>query len=46
VRRELTVRRGADGRPAYDYRENGAPKPFDERAERWLADALSEGRAR
>ncbi|MFL5385399.1 MAG: M56 family metallopeptidase [Longimicrobiaceae bacterium] len=42
VRRELTVRRGADGRNVYDYRENGAPKPFDARARRWLARALNE----
>jgi len=46
IRRELTVRRGADGRPAYDYRENGASKPFDARAQRWLAEALRDGRGR
>ena len=41
MRRELTARRGADGRPAYDYRENGAPRPFDARVRGWLADALN-----
>jgi Zn-dependent protease with chaperone function len=46
VRRELTVSRGADGRPAYDYRENGAPKPFDARAARWLAQALDDAHGR
>ncbi len=40
VRRELTVRRGADGRPAYDYRENGVSRPYDARASRWLAETL------
>jgi beta-lactamase regulating signal transducer with metallopeptidase domain len=44
VRRELTVRRGADGQPAYDYRENGAPKPFDAAARRWLAQSLNDAR--
>lgn len=42
VRRELTVRRGADGLPAYDYRENGAPRPFDARVSRWFAEMLRE----
>jgi beta-lactamase regulating signal transducer with metallopeptidase domain len=46
TRREVTVRRGADGKPVYDYRENGAPKPFDARAARWLSRALDETRAR
>ncbi|SOD03299.1 BlaR1 peptidase M56 [bacterium JGI 053] len=46
VRRELTVRRGADGHPAYDYRENGAPRPFDAHAQRWLAQSLNEPRVR
>ncbi|HEV7588413.1 MAG TPA: M56 family metallopeptidase [Longimicrobium sp.] len=46
VRRELTVHRGADGQPAYDYRENGVPKPFDERARRWLAQSFSDARGR
>jgi beta-lactamase regulating signal transducer with metallopeptidase domain len=41
VRRELDVTRGADGRPAYAYRENGASHPFDDRARSWLAGALS-----
>jgi len=39
-RRELTVRRGPDGRPAYDYRENGAPRPYDADARRWTTRAL------
>ena len=46
VRRELTVRPGADGRPAYDYRENGVPKPFDAAAQRWLSQSLNDARAR
>jgi beta-lactamase regulating signal transducer with metallopeptidase domain len=46
VLREVTVHPGADGRPAYDYRENGAPKPFDARARRWLAQALNDAHAR
>jgi beta-lactamase regulating signal transducer with metallopeptidase domain len=40
VRHELTARRGADGRTTYDYRENGAPKPFGAAARRWLAQSL------
>jgi hypothetical protein len=40
VLRELTVRRGADGRPAYDYRENGVSRPYDAHASRWLAQML------
>jgi Zn-dependent protease with chaperone function len=46
VRRELTVRRGADGKPVYDYRENGAPKPFDAAAQRWLSQSLNDARGR
>jgi hypothetical protein len=46
TRREVTVRRGADGKPAYDYRENGAPRPFDARAARWLSQTLNDSRAR
>jgi beta-lactamase regulating signal transducer with metallopeptidase domain len=41
LRRELNVRGGADGQPSYDYRENGAPRPYDARARRWAADALN-----
>lgn len=41
MRRELVVSGGADGRPAYDYRENGAPKPFDAAARRWMEDLLA-----
>jgi len=41
VRREVTARRGANGRTLYDYRENGAPKPFDAAAQRWLARSLN-----
>jgi len=41
MRREVTARRGADGRTIYDYRENGAPKPFDAAARRWLAQSLN-----
>lgn len=41
VRREVTVRRGADGHPTYDYRENGAPKPIDAAARRWLAQSMN-----
>lgn len=40
VRRELSVRRGADGKPAYEYRENGARKPYDASARQWTARAL------
>ncbi|HYH79476.1 MAG TPA: M56 family metallopeptidase [Longimicrobium sp.] len=43
VRRELLVVRGADGRPTYDYRENGAPRPFDAEARAWLARMLNGG---
>ena len=39
-RRELTVRRGPDGQPVYDYRENGARRPYDAAARGWTADAL------
>ena len=46
VRRELTVRPGPDGTPAYDYRENGVPKPFDAAAQRWLTQSLNDARAR
>lgn len=46
VRREVTVRRGGDGRPTYDYRENGAPEPFDASARRWLARALRDAHGR
>jgi hypothetical protein len=42
VRRELIARRGADGRPVYEYRENGAPKPFDAGAQRWLTQVLND----
>jgi beta-lactamase regulating signal transducer with metallopeptidase domain len=41
VRHELTARRGPDGRTAYDYRENGVPKPFDAEARRWMAQSLN-----
>jgi hypothetical protein len=40
VRRELSVRRGPDGRPRYEYRENGAPRPYDAAARRWVARTL------
>ncbi|HSU15632.1 M56 family metallopeptidase [Longimicrobium sp.] len=40
-RRELSVTRGADGRALYDYRENGAPQPFDAPARRWMTASLA-----
>ena len=46
VLREVAVRTGADGQPVYDYRENGAPKPFDARAQRWLTQALGDAHGR
>lgn len=46
VRREVTVRRGADGKPAYDYRENGIARPFDAAAQAWLRQAMDEARER
>lgn len=39
-RRELTVTRGADGNPAYDYRENGVLRPVDPSVHAWLAASL------
>jgi beta-lactamase regulating signal transducer with metallopeptidase domain len=42
MRREVVARRGTDGRPVYEYRENGVARPFDASARRWLADALAE----